>query len=83
MASLDVRAVAALHNVSPDVVRRAERDGFIPRAARTPGGHRRWDVSQLEEIRAGLSRRRLGSQDDESAIGCGVLENDVKGERDA
>jgi hypothetical protein len=58
MANISIGLIAALNDVCPDVVRRAEVEGAIPKARRSPGGHRRWDVSQLEAIRQGLARRK-------------------------
>jgi DNA-binding transcriptional MerR regulator len=62
MADIVIGAVAALIHVSSDLLRRAEREGAIPKAHRSPRGHRRWDVSQLEAIRSGLARRRPDPQ---------------------
>jgi DNA-binding transcriptional MerR regulator len=53
---LTINAVATMLHVSVDFIRRAERLGLIPRASRTPGGHRRWSPSDLDFIRAALTR---------------------------
>lgn len=62
---LTINAVAALLGISPDLLRRAERSGLIPRAARSPGGHRRYELADVDPIRRALEaahRRRAAAR---------------------
>lgn len=55
-------SIAALVPCSTHAVLRAEKNGTIPAALRTPGGHRRWPSSALETIQLAL-RCRAATRD--------------------
>jgi chromosome partitioning protein len=45
--------------VSPSWLRLGEKLGSLPRAQRTPGGHRRYTMQDVEELRrAGVGQRK-------------------------
>ena len=50
--------LAARFNVSDQTLRNWERDGKIPAAGRTPGGHRRYTDEHIARIEAMLKNLR-------------------------
>lgn len=46
-----IRAAAQAVGISPDFLRRLERDGQVPPAARDVNGHRRYSPEDLEAVR--------------------------------
>ncbi|MGD0115588.1 MAG: hypothetical protein ABSC13_06245 [Dehalococcoidia bacterium] len=54
MHELRIGDINRLTGRTTEAVRRAERDGFIPRAHRTPGGFRYWEEADLPDICEGL-----------------------------
>lgn len=54
MSGIRTNAAAALLGVSPNTLRSWERRFGYPRPARTPGGHRQYEFSQLESLRRAL-----------------------------
>jgi len=49
---LRIGALADRYGLSPETLRVWEREGRIPPAYRTPGGHRRYGAAQVEAIEA-------------------------------
>ena len=46
-----VKRLAQALEVSPDLLRKAERAGRLPRATRDWNGHRRYSAADVEQIR--------------------------------
>ncbi len=53
-----IGSIARDLGVSPDWIRRLEREGRIPRVRRDLNGHRRFDAETVEQIRALLFKNR-------------------------
>ncbi len=57
---LSIGGAAQLLNVSPSLIRKWERAGLIPRAARLAGSERRvYSLTDVEVIRAARAARQL------------------------
>jgi excisionase family DNA binding protein len=52
-----IKELAETVGVSADWVRKLEREGRIPRAARDHNGHRRFDEEDARRLRKGLLQR--------------------------
>lgn len=57
-----VSKAAALLGVHPNTLRRWEREGKIA-AARTPGGHRRYSIEEINRLRTSMGLRPLGNSE--------------------
>lgn len=51
---ISVRRVAELLGVVPSSVHRYEKEGRLPSAQLTPGGQRRWRLSDIQKVVSGL-----------------------------
>ena len=70
MSGIRTNAAAELLGVSPNTLRSWERRFSYPKPRRTQGGHRQYDLSELESIYRVLSFIALGSDGGSASAGC-------------
>ncbi len=66
MGVIRTNAAAAMLGVSPNTLRSWERRFGFPEPRRTAGGHRQFDLAQIEALRTGLrgdAQRLVGDRD--------------------
>lgn len=62
-APVSIGQAASLLGVTPNTVRRWEDEGKIT-STRTPGGQRRFEMSEIERVRTGAAAVEAGDSDE-------------------